>query len=257
MKTDMENYEERFVDYMEGQLDAAEMKEVETFVAQHPELEEDFKLFCSSKLTPDTSIVFTKKESLMRTKTVVKPLFVRVASIAASIAVLIGIGFYYLKAGQDTMSFEFPKATSHLNGIVAKSKPQYTPAPKPEDLTVATTVTKTVTTTETVIKTESTPLHARSETIPTLEPIKSVVVFNEAKAELNYREPKNYLAVLEPVDDTEESVLSALSDDLYENTQKAKSSLYKKTAKAFLSAVYTADCYINETVKDLKELASR
>ena len=52
MKTNLENYEERFVDYMEGQLDATEMKEVEAFVALHPELEEDFRLFCSSRRLP-------------------------------------------------------------------------------------------------------------------------------------------------------------------------------------------------------------
>ena len=67
MKTNLENYEERFVDYMEGQLSADEMREVEAFVAQHPELEEDFKLFCSTKLEPDTSVVYTKKESQIKT----------------------------------------------------------------------------------------------------------------------------------------------------------------------------------------------
>ena len=100
MKTNLENYEERFVDYMEGQLDAAEMKEVEAFVAQHPELEEDFRLFCSSKLEPDTAIVFTKKDSLIRRKTIIVPMYARIIAIAASVALLIGIGLLFFNQGQ-------------------------------------------------------------------------------------------------------------------------------------------------------------
>jgi hypothetical protein len=110
-----------------------------------------------------------------------------------------------------------------------------------------------------IVEVDEPVMLAQNEVIPTLEPIKTTIVFNETKTEteLNYREPEIFLAVLEPVEDSETSVLSAINDDLYENAQKAKSSLYKKTAKAILSAYYTADCYISETVKDLKELASR
>ena len=251
MKTNMENYEERFVDYMEGQLDDAEMREVEAFVAQHPELQEDFKLFCSTKLIPDTTIVFTQKEKLTKSKTAVIPLFIRLAAIAASIALLIGIGIHFMKHGQEVMLEKTP-----LVAGLAPIKPAMIDNPQSLSQLKPSTL-KAIAIPSHIAEMEEPVMLAQNEVIPTLEPIKSTIVFNEEMSGLNYREPENFLAVLEPVDDTEESVLSALNDDIYESAQRAKSSLYKKTTKAFMSAVYTADCYISETVKDLKELASR
>lgn len=253
MKTNMENYEERFVDYMEGQLDAAEMKEVEAFVALHPELEEDFKLFCSSKLAPDTTIVFAQKDKLMKQKTTVMPLFIRVAAIAASVALLIGIGIHFMKPGQEVVLEKTP-----LIAGLTPIKSTMIDSPQSPSLLKPSTL-KAIPISKDIVEVDEPVMLAQNEVIPTLEPIKSTIVFNETETEteLNYREPEIFLAVLESVDDPETSVFSAIDDDLYENTQKVKNSIYKKTAKAFLSAVYTADCYINETVKDLKELASR
>lgn len=254
MKTNMENYEERFVDYMEGQLDATEMKEVEAFVAQHPELEEDFKLLCSSKLMPDTTIVFTQKEKLTKSKAKVIPLFIRVAAIAASIALLIGIGIHFLKSGQEVILEKAP-IIAGLTPIKPTmiDHPQIPSLLKPSMLKVIPIPNDIVD----IVEMEEPVMLAQNEVIPTLEPIKPTVVSNATETGLNYREPEIFLAVIEPVDDMETSVLSAINDDLYENTQKAKGSIIKKTTKAFLSAVYTADCYISETVKGLKELASR
>lgn len=251
MKTNMENYEERFVDYMEDQLDAAEMKEVETFVAMHPELEEDFKLFCSCRLKPDTAIAFTPKDKLMKPKTTVMPLFIRVAAIAASVALLIGIGVHFLKPGQET-ALEKTPLIANLTPI----KPTKIDSPQSPSLLKPSTL-KALPIPKNIVEVNEPVMLAQNEVIPTLEPIKSTIVFNETETELNYREPEIFLAVLESVDDPETSVFSAINDDLYENAQKVKNSIYKKTAKAFLSAVYTADCYISETVKDLKDLASR
>ncbi|MBO6026860.1 MAG: hypothetical protein J6P73_06395 [Bacteroidales bacterium] len=258
MKTNLENYEERFVDYMEGQLSPDEMKEVEAFVASHPELEEDFKLFCSSKLKPNDAIVFTKKDSLMKKKTVVIPMFVRVAAIAASIALLIGIGIRSLNLGLGTThekepliavlpqrimtKIEVPQAEIQLKRSPVKASPR----PKP------------------VVKADDTPLIAQSEMTPVLPSIKSTSVQlsqyrpDEDMATLKYRAPRGYLIPMEPVDDTESSFyLAALKENLYENAQKASTSLYKKTSKTILTAYYTADCYISETFRDLKDLASR
>lgn len=253
MKTNMENYEERVVDYMEGQLDATEMKEVEAFVALHPELEEDFKLFCSSKLTPDTTIVFTQKDKLMKQKATVMPLFIRVAAIAASVAILIGIGVHFLKPGHDIILEKTP-----LIAGLTPIKSTMIDSPQSPSLLKPSTL-RTIPIPKDIVEVDEPVMLAQNEVIPTLEPIKTTIIFNETKTEteLNYREPEIILAVLEPVEDSETSVLSAIDDDLYENTQKVKNSIYKKTAKAFLSAVYTADCYFSETVKDLKELASR
>lgn len=111
MRTNLENYEERFVDYMEGQLDPSEMREVEAFVAQHPELQEDFNLLCISKLEPDKKVVFEHKEALMQdsaTRRMVIPLFVRMASAAAVVAVLFGVGWHFLRPEQEPLPTEQP-----------------------------------------------------------------------------------------------------------------------------------------------------
>lgn len=251
MKTNMENYEERFVDYMEGQLSANEMKEVEAFVALHPEFEEDFKLFQSSKLTPDTTIVFTQKEKLTKPKTIITPLFLKVAAIAASFVLLIGIGVHFLTSGHEITLEKTPLIASLAPIKTTKiNNPESPSQLKPSTL-------KAIPIPNDIVETDNPVILAQNELIPTLEPIKSTIVHNDTETELNYREPEIFLAVLEPVDDPETSVFSAIDDDLYENAQKAKNAFYKKTTKAFLSAVYTADCYISETFKDLKELASR
>ena len=225
MKTNMENYEERFVDYMEGQLDAAEMREVEAFVTLHPEFEEDFKLFCSSKLAPDTSIVFTHKEKLTKPKATVMPLFIRIAAIAASVALLIGIGVHFLKPEQEVVL----EKTLLITGLTPiKSTMIYNPQ-SPSLLKPSTL--KAIPIPKDIVEVDEPVMLAQNEVIPTLEPIKSTIVFNETETEteLNYREPEIFLAVLEPVEDSETSILSAINDDLYENTQKAKGSIIKKT----------------------------
>ena len=251
MKTNMENYEERFVDYMEGQLEASEMREVEAFVALHPELEEDFKLFCSSKLAPDSTIVFTHKEKLTKPKATLIPLVIRITAIAASIALLIGIGVHFLKPEQ-----EVPLEKTPIIAALTPIKPSMIDHPQSPSQLKPTSL-KAIPIPSCNVEIEEPVTLAQNELIPTLKPIKSTLVSNEAETKLNYREPEIFLAVLEPVEDSETSILSAINDDLYENTQKAKGTIIKKTTKAFLSAVYTADCYISETFKDLKELASR
>lgn len=259
MKTNMENYEERFVDYMEGQLDAAEMKEVEAFVAIHPELEEDFKLFCSSKLKPNDAIVFTKKDSLMKKKTVVLPMFVKVVAIAASFALLIGIGIRFLKLGQGTLHEKEPLiAVLPLKTMTKIEVPQVEIQPK-HSLVKASPRPQPV-----VKANDDAPLIAQCEMTPVLPSIKSTSVqlsqyhSDEEMASLKYRAPRVYDVPMEPIDDEESSFyLASLKENFYENAQKVSTSIYKKTSKTILTAYYTADCYINETFRDLKDLASR
>ena len=254
MKTNLENYEERFVDYMEGLLDADEMREVETFVAQHPELEEDFKLFCSTKLEPDTNVVYTKKESLMKTGTVIRPLFVRVVAAAACVALLIGIGIRFLKPHQ---SLEQQPMLAELSPIAAQ------PISVQQDI-------------QELRKSDVKPMSS-SKKSSRAEPVEAIETFEpiELIAAVPSVEPKplewsNDLAY----DDIEIrmdmelgerlSMIGPLADvpfdidvrgSLFGNVGQATKELYRRTAKVVMDVYYTADYRINEAKDQL--VASR
>lgn len=259
MKTNLENYEERFVDYMEGQLSADEMHEVEAFVAQHPELEEDFKLFCSTKLEPDTHVVYTKKESLMRPSTVVRPLFLRIAAAAACVALLIGIGIRFLKPHQ---SLEQQIMLAGLTPITAKPidvqqeiqelrKSDVKPISTPKKATRAKEV-------ETIMDDDP------SESIAIIQPVELITAIPSI-------EPKNLewdkalayddieirmdvelgerLSTMGPLADVPFEI--NVRDFFFSNLGKTTKELYKKTAKTVMDVYYTADYRINETKEEL------
>ena len=274
MKTNLENYEERFVDYMEGQLDASEMREVEAFVALHPELEEDFRLFCSSKLEPDTAIVFTKKDSLIRKKTVIMPMYARIVAIAASIALLIGIGFLFFNNSQEIMLNKaslMASLTSQKTTMIHAAK---SPAPSKQPVRKADSnpvVEPIEPTTQPVTKPSVKPtqkptaepvLLAQTELIPTLKIVQSnSIQWNQEGYEdhLEHRMEMNleqYLATLSPIEDME-----SWDDLVYEKEEtlstKISTTLYKRTAKTVLTAYYTADCYISETRRSVRQQVLR
>jgi hypothetical protein len=63
------NYEEFFLLYVDNELTAAERVEVEAFVHDNPDLEEELDMLKEASLKPDTSIRFDGKAALMRTDT--------------------------------------------------------------------------------------------------------------------------------------------------------------------------------------------
>lgn len=66
MKININNYEEWMIDYLEGNLSAAQEKELTEFLAFHPELKAELDLFNETKVQPDMDIVFANKESLKK-----------------------------------------------------------------------------------------------------------------------------------------------------------------------------------------------
>lgn len=60
------NYEEYFILYMDNELTPEERGMVEAFVQLHPDLKEELDLLLQYKFTPDTDIVFSGKEELLK-----------------------------------------------------------------------------------------------------------------------------------------------------------------------------------------------
>lgn len=63
---DADNYEEYFVLYADGELNAEEQKAVESFIENHPQQQAELLHLQRAKIQPDHSIVFSGKASLYR-----------------------------------------------------------------------------------------------------------------------------------------------------------------------------------------------
>lgn len=85
----LNNYEEQFLLYVDDELNDDEKNNVETFVLQHPRMQENFILLKQTKLEPE-AIIFPDKRSLYRKeeKPVVYFSFSRMAVAAAFIGLL-------------------------------------------------------------------------------------------------------------------------------------------------------------------------
>lgn len=93
-EVNLQNYEEQFLLYVDNELAPIEKEKVETFVLQHPSLQENFTQLKHTKL-PLESMVFANKESLYRKEEKEKPVFymrwqrVAIAAVLTGIAVLL------------------------------------------------------------------------------------------------------------------------------------------------------------------------
>ncbi|HYV90376.1 MAG TPA: hypothetical protein VE978_01275 [Chitinophagales bacterium] len=71
MRINLQNYEEYFVRYLDGELSSQEAGEVELFLQQHPELNTELNAFKSTVLSADEEIFFPGKELLKKGITLV------------------------------------------------------------------------------------------------------------------------------------------------------------------------------------------
>ncbi len=99
MTINLNNYEEYLLSYIDGELAAAESKELMQFLQDHPELQEELKLLQATKLQPEEGWVFGDKSVLYHRSDENKLIsFYRkwwLAAAAAVVLAFIGISFLH------------------------------------------------------------------------------------------------------------------------------------------------------------------
>jgi hypothetical protein len=93
-----DNYEEYMMQYVDGELQPAEVQQLMAFLDQNPQLKEELPLFEAAILVPDTTQVFAAKATLLKEepmRIIAFPMWQRY-SIAAGVAAILFISFFTL-----------------------------------------------------------------------------------------------------------------------------------------------------------------
>jgi len=106
-----ENYEETMLAKLEGDISENENIELIAFMELNPKLKLEYNLLRSAFLKPDESIIYSDKESLKKRGIFVlyKTQLIYGLSLAASIIILLGSYFGFLKSSQQTLTTEREK----------------------------------------------------------------------------------------------------------------------------------------------------
>lgn len=123
----LNNYEEQFLLYVDNELDAVSKEKIETFVLQHPALQESFTLLKQTRLEPET-IVFADKKSLYRKEEKERPVFYLYWQRIAVAAALIGAAVltWPLFSDNSTVIQPVAKLAPVNNTVTPKSKEEVT-----------------------------------------------------------------------------------------------------------------------------------
>lgn len=127
-----ENYEEYMMMHADGELSAAEEQELMSFLYEHPELQSELTAYSMSKLIPDTTITYAKKDTLLQPATAKKVIAFpawRKYSVAAGVAAIFFISFYKLTTN----------STDNTTPIAVATQPAATPQNNIPNNTPATT----------------------------------------------------------------------------------------------------------------------
>lgn len=121
------NYEEKFLLYFDNELTAEDKTDVETFVLQHPELQNDFTLLQQTKLDIET-ITCPNKEALYKEEKNRKVVYMRWFTMAAAAVVIGLIAMVYFVIPTNKNSNDIRIATS----IITPKKQSIVTAPNIE-----------------------------------------------------------------------------------------------------------------------------
>lgn len=92
------NYEEFFLLYVDGELSAAERREVESFAGTKPQFQQELDLLLQTKIEPEHEVVFPDKSLLYKKEEKKRPVIFmsweRIVAVAA--VVLLALGIFWL-----------------------------------------------------------------------------------------------------------------------------------------------------------------
>lgn len=211
---DADNYEEYFVLYADGELNAEEQKAVESFIENHPQQQAELLHLQRAKIQPDHSIVFSGKASLYRKeKTAARVIAFQWRRMVAAASIIAIGSWLWMNAGniipqqvaeQPLTSKASQKAQPQVLQDKAITTAPVTIKEEAELLAKANKAEATGETKQTLVKTPkvSTPGLSAEHSIPANsiannEGIKSTGTVNQAPA-LNDEAPK-LIAHLPPV----------------------------------------------------------
>jgi hypothetical protein len=121
------NYEQKFFEYFEGDLNKDECQDIQTFLNLNPHLEKEFKIHETLKLHPEEEVVFKHKTVLYKNSGIV--VWRKVVMYAAAACLMLFIGFGLNKYNRDTVEIveatpdtinqkhDFVKTDTVLNSI--------------------------------------------------------------------------------------------------------------------------------------------
>jgi hypothetical protein len=243
----LKNYEEYFLLYIDNELDAAGKQSVETFVLQHPALQEQFMQLKQARLEPET-ILFPDKASLYRKEEKERRVFYmrwqRVAVAAAFIGLAV-LGWKWFPSSNETVNAPItaqnkPTATNNTgsnntsnNNTATETTEQQIAAPTTTDRPIIVTASldnngRATSKTETQIFTENivteTPVKRTTN-----EPANTVrtEIAGDASVHLNDQKlvDKRFVPVA-ATDETPVIAQQAIYRELNTETEDEKKSLY-------------------------------
>lgn len=121
----MENYEEYFMLYADGELTAAQQQELNNFIAQHPELAKEMETWGMAHITADETIVYANKKALLKTEPPRKAIWLGkgwMYSAAAAVVILMVLAAIYKYTHSTTANSDAPQ-------IAKKDIPANVPTP--------------------------------------------------------------------------------------------------------------------------------
>ena len=119
-----DNYQTYFVAFHEGDLSENTKEKVIEFVKQHPDKSREFESFAILKFTPDKTIHFPIKSQVKKTTPIIT-LF-RGLRVAASVAIILGIAWYFSKLNEVEQQYTQRKTNTELKEIPKTENEQLT-----------------------------------------------------------------------------------------------------------------------------------